>query len=856
MKKRHVLRWIILLLLLAGLAALIWFVYVPIYTKQDNTSGREIEMYAYSEAQSTYTLENEELLFTLSGDTTQFTVKNKKTGYEWHSNPVGGKDDKLAVSSEKEKLQSLFILSYATSDGAANTYNSFQYSTENGVYDIEQTEEEIKVHYTVGKVSKVFFIPTAITEARMNQFTKNAGMKKSDINTVTRMYRLYDPKKLKASEKDELLATYPDLNNEPVYIMLPKQKDNAKSKVEKLMQQYGYTKEEYQYDMSRVVGEESVTGAAFNVTLCYSLSGNELKVTVPFDDINYSAEYPITSLSLLPYMGAAGTDESGYMIVPEGGGSIITYNNGKTAQTQYSTSVYGWDYASDRTVLVSEPRSAYPVFCMTGGTDSFVCIMEDGASYATVKADISGRTNSYNYVYANYTILHRDMYQVSSKTTQRIYIEEAEMPQGTITQRYRFIDSDSYVDMANVYGEHLKNEAGMTKNASSQVPVAVDIIGAIDKTVKKLGLPVTGVVPLTTFEQAGQIVSELNSAGLSDLSVRLTGWANDGISQRVLTEVRPVREMGGEKALKEFVQTVKALGDDIYLDGVSEFAYRSGVFQGFNIYTDAAKYTTRERVKLYEFSPIFFTQLTYKDMYYLVKPSYMLKMAQNLTDAAEGYGASGVSYRDMGYLLSADYDAKNLTTREKSRKIQQDALRYASDKQMKTMIRRGNAYMYGRTDLITDMDLFGSGYSILDQSIPFVQIAIHGSVNYTGESLNMAGDFEQTLLRSAEYGAGLSVSFMYADADVLVDSNYTSYVSTVWSGWKDRAIDVITKYRADMNGLNDQKIVGHTVISQTLTCTEYENGTKVYVNYDSEVQTADGIAVPARSYLVKEGEAL
>ena len=40
-----------------------------------------------------------------------------------------------------------------------------------------------------------------------------------------------------------------------------------------------------------------------------------------------------------------------------------------------------------------------------------------------------------------------------------------------------------------------------------------------------------------------------------------------------------------------------------------------------------------------------------------------------------------------------------------------------------------------------------------------------------------------------------------------------------------------------------------------MTVTTYENGAKVYVNYGTEEMNADGIHVPARSYIVERGEA-
>ena len=73
----------------------------------------------------------------------------------------------------------------------------------------------------------------------------------------------------------------------------------------------------------------------------------------------------------------------------------------------------------------------------------------------------------------------------------------------------------------------------------------------------------------------------------------------------------------------------------------------------------------------------------------------------------------------------------------------------------------GNDYALPYADIVTNMDLSGSGYTIIDEEVPFYQLAIHGFVNYVGSPLNNCGNEEEELLESAEYGAGLSFSLLY-----------------------------------------------------------------------------------------------
>ena len=192
MKKKSWIRRLIPWIVALGLiAALVIFVFVPIYTKSDESDLEPVVLHSNSEVERSYTLENDELVFTLDGKTTQFTLENRRTGHVWRSNPENPNDDPIALSVEKDRMRSTLLLTYATSDGTTTVFDNFGYSIENGVYDIEATDDEIRVNYVVGKLSKVFLVPEAMDAARMEQFIE--GMSKRERGTVLDMYQLYDP---------------------------------------------------------------------------------------------------------------------------------------------------------------------------------------------------------------------------------------------------------------------------------------------------------------------------------------------------------------------------------------------------------------------------------------------------------------------------------------------------------------------------------------------------------------------------------------------------------------------------------------------------------------------------------------
>jgi hypothetical protein len=385
------------------------------------------------------------------------------------------------------------------------------------------------------------------------------------------------------------------------------------------------------------------------------------------------------------------------------------------------------------------------------------------------------------------------------------------------------------------------------------MPVNVELIGAINKNVVKFGLPVDSVVATTTFENARKIMDELAENGIQELHLRMTGWSNGGVRQKVLTGVHTLGELGGDSGMNQLIAEALNKHVTLYFDGITCFAYNSGLTDGFLPFRDAARYATREQVHLYPYNIVTYRTAEFMDDYYLTRPGYASKNASNLIKALKDKKAQGIGFRDIGNLLSADYYPKDLVTREMVKQMNIDTMKEAAEAGLKVSIKEGNDYAIPYADLITDMNLTGQAYSLIDDRIPFYQIALHGMKNYTGEAINLSGDYQAMLLECAEYGAGLNFTFMAENTRVLQDSVYSCYTSSGYEYWKAQVIPLIQRYQKEMAGLNQKRIVGHERLDGEVTMTVYEDGTKVYVNYSNMDYRKGSVKVPARDYLVERG---
>lgn len=805
---------------------------------------------AYEGSAEPIVVKNNDLILTFDPTTAQIQVEVVKTGAVWRSNPEGvGIDQK-----EWNQFASSLLLTFQTKTGDSQTYNTYSYSATNGIFEVEAGSDYLTVDYSIGEVAREFVIPPVKTEADFKEWLSK--MSQDDSITVENRYKKLDINNLKKADKekkDDYLERFPLFETEVIYILREEAGDNVKASMERIFSEAGYTYEEFLADKENDLNEASSDKPIFNVEVTYRLVGDELVVELPLSKIEHpDGKYP-TAITLLPYFGAGTTEDSGYCLVPEGGGGIINFNNGKIAQNVYSANVYGWDRAISRDQVVQDPKSYFNAFGIARDGHSMLCILEDGVSYASVKADIAGKNNNIlNYVNAEYTICAREEYKVSDIADTKIYVFEDNLPDETITQRYRFIDSDSYVDMAANYQEYLLDKFGsnLTMNTDSSVPVVVDIIGAIDKVRQVLGVPVSRPLALTTFSEAETIINELTqNIGVKNLSVKMSGWCNGGVKQNILKRVSVLSSLGGKSGLQSLSDTAKSQGVNLYLNGITQSEYNSNIFDGFFSYTDAAKRISKERAEQHIYSAVTYAEREGTDPFYLLHADLGLEMMDNLVGAAEKYN-TGVSFEDAGKELASDFYIKDTVSREKNLNDQIAKLKEYSDSGMAIMVNSGNDYTLGYADMITNMNMKGNEYILLDENVPFYQLAIHGLVNYTGYSINICGDDNEQILKCAEYGAGLQFTFMEETAFALQKTLYTQYYGADFNAWRDRMVEIYNRYNSELGHTFNQKMVNHTCITKELSCTEYADGTKVYVNYSYENVTADGVVVPARDYKV------
>ena len=821
--------------------------------------ARNVIIYENDGSTEDIVLENESLELRFLPRTAEIVLTDKAGGSQWRSNPPVEIFDPLADTVTRYLMNSQFSVEYADVSGVGMTLYSGEQSVDLGAYSYEIVDGGLEVNYTVGNLDRTYIIPPAVPEERMIEILE--GMGEGDRSLVISSYRLYDINNLRQNDnRTELLALYPDLVRRKVYVLRPDTRDYQKAESEELFTAAGYTYDDYLEDIAYYPSISGREKPAFNITFRYTLEGKTLVLNVPFDKIAYRTAYPITRLTLMPYMGAGGAADEGYLLVPDGSGALIYFNNGRYNQITYSDNVYGWDEGMFRDAVVNDNKAPFPAFGIQRNGTALFCVIENGASYASIRADVSGRNSSWNNVYSRFDMIHSAKMDISTRSERAVYLYERNLPEGeNITLRYTVCDQDGYMGMAKEYRKWLLDKypsLSSNLNKESGIPVAVEIPGAVNKTQHRLGIPFDLPLKLTSYKEMEGMIRDFADLGWKNVRIKLNGWFNRSVEHSIPTKVKLIRELGNKRDFLNITAAAKDKGYTLYPEADFFYMKDKKPFDGFSLYRDASRYVNRNRIEKYPYSFVWFGErVKWGKLSYIARPVKMMSMIDDFVKKAETLQLKSVAFRNIGAKLAGDYNERRIISREASMRMRQEKLAELDKSDVGILLNTGFMYAVPWADFITDIAVDDQSFGITDVSIPFYEIVLHGLVPYTSRAINLAEDYTKNLLKTIESGAGLYFSFITEETAILQETKFRQFYANEYHKWVGDADALYKKFAADFTGLYNQAIINHAILSPNVTATTYEDGTVVIVNYSNaewnyQISEGRSIVVQADNYVV------
>lgn len=785
--------------------------------------------------------ENEELKLYTNLETTEIAVYEKATGNITYSNPVDREEDGIASGVNKQLLSSTLNVVYYNSARSRATMNNYDMSIQYGQFEVEALENGIRFVYTLqDPENSTGIIPLQISEERMQTLILDK-LEAKDARTVKNYFTLKNG----------------------VYTLNDAARDSkiGMSRLNRFFEESGYTQEDYELDMEGLEGVENIS---FVIPLEYRLTANGLQVSVPTGEISEGGGATISRLQVLPMFGAAGMEAEGYLFVPNGSGALINLNNG-TKNSPYSQNVYGIDpVVQSYTVTELTENVSLPVFGMKNGDNAFLARITGGDALASIYANVSGNTNSYNFIYTEFSLREIELLNMFGVTGNQadVPVVEENLYDENLSITFTFLHGEEadYSGMAGAYRKQLQAEGVLTQTGGDSLPFYLDILGGVEIQKHFMGVPYRGIYAMTTYEQAGELLDQLYKAGIGNIRMNYLGWFNRGVYHDAADKIKLIGKVGSKSELEALSSRLEENGGRLFVDvAFQQMPYTT---KRFNHLLEASKYYSGYVVELGALNPATMRQTStlewYDELaYYVTSPKFLPWYVGHFQDRIARYDVGGIALSDLGSVLASDKKRTEVIDRQAAEEIVTAQFEGLKGTGKSLMEKGGNAYTFGYVTDIVDAPVHYSKFYIVDEQVPFYEMVIHGSIDYAGESLNlMDQDVDDALLLDwIEYGAAPKFTMSYEDSSNIKYTSSADMYSVCYTTWMEDAQEIYATLNGALACVQGAAMIHHEKLDSGLVAVEYDNGVTIYINKTAEVLTEGQVRVEPMSYQITGGAA-
>ncbi len=790
-------------------------------------------------------------------------LEDKETGEKvWSIPQEYASDPKAGGADTKKELGSALLLTYYDIKTQKTVvFDSLTNSAELSqiYYAPLKDGSGVGVKMVLGREDSARLIPEIISAARFEQvlLDMEAASGSSVAKKAKALYISYTMDKSTEDQKKK----FPALQKSDIYVLKTSATKRNKEDLEKYFRECGYTYEQMEADYAELdYVSQAEQFPCFKVVMEYFLEDGALKVNIPAGLIDYDKDaFILTQLRIFPFLGAGKVGEEGYVFVPDGSGALVPFNNdGKLNSVYTANRTYGPDGAEAKTDRGSDYYEyRNPVFGIKTGEHAVFGIVTDGDATTLICNQVGNITHSYNTAYATFILSQNAQYE-SYTMEQAPWVQyDRKGYTGTISLSYWLLTGDDadYVGMAKTYRDFILSSRKEKKTENGSLPIFIETLGTVGNNTRVLGIPGYRNVEVTSYKEAGNILSELSEMGVSGIKLRYLAWCNNGYYTDVPKGIKTENKVGSKHELKELKKAADALNAELFMDInvlTSSFANKNGFNPAFIKSEDGI----RDLFQKQSFYPFYNpTVEAVRGWEFCINPKKVLSYFDKMTAKYDKLGLTDISAGTMGEVLNSNYKKSDYTNRQESLKIMKEVMDRASKRYDSVMVEGGNSYTLSDADYILSLPMTDSGYTVEERSVPFIQIALHGIVTYAGYPINLSQDPETEILKYVEYGCAPYFRVCDADGAILKKSFIVErdLFDVGYSKWKEEIAQSYARMEAVLGPVKDAFITDHEILMDGVYATVYSNGYTVLVNYTKEPVSVNGEDIPALDFVLVKG---
>ena len=634
----------------------------------------------------------------------------------------------------------------------------------------------------------------------------------------------------------------------------------------------------------------------FKLAIEYKVEDDDGSFTIRLNagNIRFQSDmYALSNVVLLPYGGAGNTKNEGYIFSPDGSGTLVSFKDVATAGNfQTVSSMYGIDNIYHTVTGANKETMRLPVYGIVEWADNgsheeqqpvvddegnivyktdsdgnfildddgnqipetetvtvqdvlkigYLAVIEDGDSLAKIAIKNGGSTHQFVSIYTTFNPRPQDTYVLegglAGSTNATWTVEAKRKYTGDYKIRMFMLKEDvTYSEMARIYRDYLVRTGALTKleDVPENLPLYLETLGAMEIYDSVLGIPVSKMVALTSFEHDEKILEELKEENITNVNLKLKGWYNGGLLfTTAANHVDVEKVLGGGDGLKKLLEYAKDKDVTIFPD--IDFAYVESeeLFDGFSQKKHQAQTIDGRNAFAQEYDPAW--QAFGETGLGILSPNVIEEFYEGVYKDYEKFDVGAISVCTLGRDLNSDFNDDAPLTREDSKTLVKRLLAKIQKQNGRVLVAGGNAYALPYVTDIIEVPLDDSGSRYACGSVPFMGMVLHGYKEFAGSALNLAGDYQYSLLKSIENGASPYFVVAYENTSELKGYSYSSiskYYSIRYLIWKESIVQAYNLINDALKSVRTETIESHEFLDHDnkVAKVTYSNGDVFYLNY-------------------------
>ena len=343
-------------------------------------------------------------------------------------------------------------------------------------------------------------------------------------------------------------------------------------------------------------------------------------------------------------------------------------------------------------------------------------------------------------------------------------------------------------------------------------------------------------VVMTTTDNIRDIYADLKGEGVTDIFTIYKGWQDGGIWSMPISKYKADSKIGGTSDLTKLVKESQEAGIKFYLYQDALRANPDTVNTTFNVIKKLDESVYQEN--------------TYKEIYESFRFQTPDQAVSKLNDSLKSYGKKGINSLALtgitNHLFSYNYNGKQYN-RTENLQVFSEALQSTAQNFRLAMEQPFSCY-WGMTDSIVGMPVNTSNYIFTDEEVPFLSIALKGVLPMYADYTNFEANKSEYFLELVETGISPSFYLTWEDPVDLLYTNSSDLYTSRYGVYKSEIIEYYNLLKEVSDATAGAVITDREKNVDNVAVVTYSNGVKIYVNYNQQSVTCDGIALDGMSY--------